>query len=289
MQPFILGLVGDSGSGKSTIAKGMISLLGSDRVSELKLDDYQRLTRNERKARGLTALNPAVHNLPLFTEHLQLLKSGASVRNRTYNHEDGSFSAMRIVEPREFVLVRGLLGYPTAELRDSYDLAVFLQPEPELLFRWKLRRDVQSRGYTETEVLSFIARHLLDSKEHVLPQADRADVVVAFELPEWDAPDEAVVTRIRMCRRALGSHLQHLLDGLPEPLTVEQNQDETELLLPADIGEDAAGEWLKKKFPATHDAERVGSFRGEDGELRFRPAMAIVEGVLVALAEGMRG
>ena len=43
-------------------------------------------------------------------------------------------------------------GFPTDELQDLYDLSVFLQPEPELLFRWKLRRDVQSRGYTEADL-----------------------------------------------------------------------------------------------------------------------------------------
>src|SRR6185436_6970785 len=115
---------------------------------------------------------------------------------------DGTFGAARTVQPNEVVLVRGLLGFPSDELRAAYDLAVFLQPEPELLFRWKLRRDVKTRGYTEAEVLKRIARHLLDSKEYVLPQAGRADLVVRYEIPEWDAPDSAVTASLTLRRQA---------------------------------------------------------------------------------------
>src|SRR4051794_7072983 len=157
--PFLLGIVGDSGSGKSTVAAGVASLIGPDRVSTLELDDYHRHTRAERQELGLTALHPSVHNFPLMQEHLQLLGRGRPVRNRCYDHTDGTFGAARTVEPNEVVLVRGLLGFPSDELRAVYDLAVFLQPEPELLFRWKLRRDVKTRGYTEAEVLKRIAGH----------------------------------------------------------------------------------------------------------------------------------
>ncbi|HYJ79187.1 MAG TPA: hypothetical protein VEW03_06285, partial [Longimicrobiaceae bacterium] len=61
--PFVLGIIGDSGSGKSTVAAGVRALIGADRVSALELDDYHRFTRAERQEQGLTALSPAVHNL----------------------------------------------------------------------------------------------------------------------------------------------------------------------------------------------------------------------------------
>src|SRR5688500_4008976 len=201
-EPFVLGIVGDSGSGKSTISRGVMELIGPDRVAAVELDDYHRYTRSDRLEMGLTALNPMVHNLSLMQEHLQLLRAGRPVRNRTYDHSDGSFGGMRLLEPQEVVMVRGLLGFPTDELRAAFDLAVFLYPEPELLFRWKLRRDTKRRGYTEAEVLQNIAKHLLDSKLYVLPQADRADLVVRYEVPEWDAPDSEVRTTLLLRRKA---------------------------------------------------------------------------------------
>ncbi|HZG42250.1 MAG TPA: hypothetical protein VEY93_04760, partial [Longimicrobium sp.] len=115
--PFVLGIVGDSGSGKSTVARGVRELIGPARVSTLELDDYHRYSRAERQELGLTPLNPLVHNLGLMQEHLQLLRRGRPVRNRSYDHTDGSFGPMRTLEPEEVVLARGLLGFPTDELR----------------------------------------------------------------------------------------------------------------------------------------------------------------------------
>ena len=200
--PFVLGIIGDSGSGKSTVARGVRELIGPEHVTTLELDDYHRYSRAERQELGLTALNPMVHNLSLVQEHLNLLRAGRPVRNRCYDHTDGTFGPMRVLDPEEVVIVRGLLGFPTEELRAAYDLAAFLYPEPELLFRWKLRRDTRSRGYSEAEVLKSIARHLVDSKIYVLPQADRADLVVRYEVAEWDAPDTAVRTTLTLRRAA---------------------------------------------------------------------------------------
>ena len=95
--PCLIAVVGDSGSGKSTVADAVTELLGSERVTDLRLDDYHRYTREERAEKQLTALNPAVHNLQLMHEHLQLLRQGRPIRNRSYNHADGSFGALRLI------------------------------------------------------------------------------------------------------------------------------------------------------------------------------------------------
>src|SRR5690606_17055586 len=99
--PCLIAIVGDSGSGKSTVADAVTALLGPERVTELRLDDYHRFTREERAARGMTALNPAVHDLSLMDEHLRLLRQGRPIRNRSYSHADGSFGPIRVIEPRE--------------------------------------------------------------------------------------------------------------------------------------------------------------------------------------------
>jgi energy-coupling factor transporter ATP-binding protein EcfA2 len=101
MKPFVLAIVGDSGSGKSTLADSVTALLGRERVTDVLLDDYHRFTREERAAREATALNPIVHNFPLIQEHLQLLRQGRPIRNRSYEHANGTFGAIRTIEPRE--------------------------------------------------------------------------------------------------------------------------------------------------------------------------------------------
>ncbi|HEX8904959.1 MAG TPA: hypothetical protein VF771_08980, partial [Longimicrobiaceae bacterium] len=272
--PFVLGIVGDSGSGKSTVAQGVASLIGADRVSTLELDDYHRYTRAERQEMGVTALHPTVHNFPLMQEHLRLLGRGRPVRNRRYDHSDGTFGPIRVVHPNEVVLVRGLLGFPTDELRAAYDLAVFLQPEPELLFRWKLRRDVKTRGYSEAEVLKHIARHLLDSKEYVLPQADRADLVVQYEIPEWDAPDSEVRATLTLRRGAAeavrGNGIMHRFDGFVS--FDEGDDDALTLTVDAHLPCEMVDGWAEERFPESFTPGVLGSFMDDDGgESRLVP------------------
>ncbi len=289
-RPFVLGIVGDSGSGKSTVAQGVVSLVGPERVATLELDDYHRFTRSERQEKGLTALNPVVHDLKLMQEHLQLFRRGRPVRNRTYLHADGTFGPFRTVEPREMVVVRGLLGFPTDELKEAYDLAVFLQPEPELLFRWKLRRDVKTRGYTEAEVLKHIAQHLLDSKQFVLPQADRADLVVRYEIPEWDAPDSDVrvtlVARNGAAEAVRAAGATARFDGHVE---VEDGEDGAMVVRVAStLPAEALDGWAAGLFPDTYRPEDTGRFMAEDGEWSRLPQLAFAQVMIASLTQSLR-
>jgi phosphoribulokinase len=289
MNPFVLGIVGDSGSGKNTIADSVAVLLGEDRVTDVRLDDYHRFTREERAARGVTALSPTVHNTPLIHEHLQLLRRGRPIRNRSYEHANGTFGPIRVIEPREIVMVRGLLGYPTDELRGLYHLAVFLHPEPELLFRWKLRRDVRSRGYTEAEVLKSIAHHLLDSKQYVLPQAERADLVVRHELPDWEAPDSMILTSLLLRRGVASLARRHaLFSELGGRVTQQEQGEEVRLDISNELTVEEVDGWARTQFPATYSPERVGYYTDEVGERVRRPPLALVEVLIASLTEILR-
>ena len=289
--PVIVGIVGDSGSGKTTISNGVRALIGAEQVTDVKLDDYHRYTRAERAEMGLTALNPKVHNLELVGEHLQLLRRGRPIRNRSYDHSNGTFGPMRSVEPRDVVLVRGLLGFPTDELRALYDLAVFLWPEPELLFRWKLRRDVHSRGYTEAEVLKTIAQHLLDAKEFVLPQAERADLVVRYEIADPDAPDSEVRTALIARRRAM-AEIQgslHSLDGFGERIRVEQRDGELVLELAPELAQGEVDAWALERFPETYTpGGQPGRYLDEHGGRSYRAQLAFIEVLIARLTQKLR-
>lgn len=290
--PFVLGIIGDSGSGKSTVSRGVRELIGPDRVSTLDLDDYHRYTRAERQELQLTALNPMVHNLSLMQEHLQLLRRGRPVRNRSYDHTDGTFGPLRTLEPEEVVLVRGLLGFPTEELRAGYDLTVFLYPEPDLLFRWKLRRDTKSRGYSEAEVLKSIARHLLDSKLYVLPQADRADLVVRYEAPDWEAPDTEVRTSV-ILRRAAADAVRR--DGIAgrfgEHVRLEEQEgDEGGLVIRIDntLSREQVDAWGAERFPETYGAARFGLYQDEEGGEGQLAPLALVQILIAELTQKLR-
>ena len=288
--PFVLGIIGDSGSGKSTVARGVRELIGPARVTTLELDDYHRYSRAERQELGLTALNPMVHNLSLVQEHLNLLRRGRPVRNRSYDHTDGTFGPLRVLEPEEVVIVRGLLGFPTEEMRAAFDLATFLYPEPELLFRWKLRRDTKSRGYSEAEVLKSIARHLLDSKIYVLPQADRADLVVRYEVPEWDAPDTEVRTTLTLRRAAAEAvRTNGIAARLGEHGHVEDAEDgEVIVRIDSTLPQEVVDAWGQERFPDTYASAAYGTYQAdEEDEGRLVP-LAFAQLLIADLAQKLR-
>ncbi len=178
--PVLLGIIGDSGSGKSTLSSGIEQILGMERVSDLCLDDYHRYDRAERSELGITALDPACNHLELMRQHLHLLRRGETIFKPNYDHRDGTFGRPELFTPRQLVVVHGLLGLHTDALRSAFHVSVFLDPDPELRVQWKIQRDCGKRGYTPEEVRRALAHRQTDAERYIVPQRDRADLVVRF-------------------------------------------------------------------------------------------------------------
>ena len=90
-ETFIIGVAGDSGAGKTTFAKGILSVLGTDLVSHFSTDDYHLEDREQRTKSGILPLDPEVNRLDLYAEHLAKLKAGKSIMKPVYNHRTGRF------------------------------------------------------------------------------------------------------------------------------------------------------------------------------------------------------
>jgi phosphoribulokinase len=179
-RPIILGIVGDSAAGKTTLSRGIAQILGPERVSVLCTDDYHRYNRKQRKELGITPLNPACNYLDVVAQHLRLLRAGESILKPHYDHKRGDFGPPQYIVPQPFLIVEGLLGMYRQEMCNTYSVRVFLNPPEELRRRWKIRRDTTQRGYAEAEVLRELAIREPDSAAYIRPQQYHADVVVSF-------------------------------------------------------------------------------------------------------------
>jgi phosphoribulokinase len=178
--PVLIGVVGDSGSGKSTLSVCIAEAAGLARATLICLDDYHRYDRTERERRGITALSPECNRLDLVADHLVALRRGHAITKPVYDHHDGTFGADEVVEPREVIVVRGLLGLHTDALAGCFDLSVFLDPDPELRVRWKVGRDCANRGYSREQVMEKISHRRPDADRFIAPQRQRADLVIRF-------------------------------------------------------------------------------------------------------------
>lgn len=182
-RPIMLCLVGDSGAGKSTLARGCVEILGAERVVDICLDDYHSLDRAGRSERKITALHPECNHLDLMGQHIRLLRRGETIFKPVYDHSNGQFGPPEFVEPKPLVLINGLHGLFTPELRRQWDVSVFLDPDPELRIAWKIKRDTNKRGYTRDDVLRALEHRRHDSEAYVMPQRDKADIVISFYPP----------------------------------------------------------------------------------------------------------
>ena len=183
-RPIMLGVVGDSAAGKTTITQGITEILGRDRVTYFCTDDYHKYDRKERAQIGITALHPNCNYVDILEQHLRLLRAGEPILKPIYDHSDGTLRRPEYLVPRDFVISEGLLGFSTAEMRNCFDVKVYLDPPEELRHRWKVKRDTAKRGYKPEQVLEELRKRETDSRDFIRPQRAHSDVVVRFYPPE---------------------------------------------------------------------------------------------------------
>jgi phosphoribulokinase len=179
--PIILGIVGDSASGKTTLSAGVAQILGEDRCTVICTDNYHRYDRRERAANGLSAIDPRANYLDILEQHLRHLREGEAILHPIYDHRDGTFARPQYIKPKEFVIAEGLLGYTTRAMRDCYDVKIYLDPDEDLRVKWKLHRDTTRRGYEREEVLASLEKRKQESPNYVHPQRTFADIVIRFQ------------------------------------------------------------------------------------------------------------
>jgi phosphoribulokinase len=179
-RPVMLAIAGDSAAGKTTLTKGIVNALGAKRVTAVCVDDYHRYDRTERKDKSFTPLHPDCNYMDIMAQHLQLLATGQPILKPVYDHSSGELVRPELVEPREFVIIEGLLPLHSKLLRACFDVAVYLDPPEDVRIDWKLARDTSKRGYEKDAVMAELERREPESAEHIRPQKEHADIVVRF-------------------------------------------------------------------------------------------------------------
>ena len=191
-RPIMLAIAGDSGTGKTTVTKGLVEALGRERITSVAADDYHRYDREERKSLPFTPLHPECNYVDIMEQHLQHLALRQPILKPVYDHDTGALERPEYIEPRDFVIVEGLLPLHTETARASFDIKVYLDPPEEIRIAWKMRRDTSKRGYTEDEVREDLKKREPESEAFIRPQRAHADIVIRFAPIEerGETPDD---------------------------------------------------------------------------------------------------
>ncbi len=263
-RPVLLGIVGDSASGKTTLSRGLVRVLGEQAVTHICTDDYHKYDRRQRAERGITPLNPDCNYLDIMAQHLQCLKLGEGILKPVYQHTNGTFGPLVYTVPQSFTVIEGLLGFYTEDMRSAFDVRVYLDPPESLRRQWKVDRDCSQRGYTTDEVLADLDRREPDSAAFIRPQRRLAHIVVR-RMPN---PENPFVLDAELTLRDGLRHpdLTPFVECSDGEITMTDGNGECVLFIPGmlDRVRSAAIEetvWDRMHFASHLRSEQLGEFR----------------------------
>jgi phosphoribulokinase len=285
-RPIMLGIVGDSGSGKTTITRGLVRVIGEDRITGFCTDDYHRYDRKQRAERNITPLHPDCNYLDVLAQHLRHLRENEPIMKPVYQHHDGTFGPPDYLEPKRFVVTEGLLAFYSPELREMFDVRVYLDPPEELRRHWKVQRDCSRRGYTTDQVLSELDRREPDSEAFIRPQRHHADVVVSFQ-PGTGEDQEHLDAKLTLRDTLTHPDLSGVIadGGAEEGLVLTEQQGTQEISVPGRLSPERASQleeaiWEKMHFARHLRQQALGEFT-IGTELHRSDSLALVQLVIL--------
>jgi uridine kinase len=180
-RPLIIGVVGGSGSGKTTVARAIYEYLGAN-AALVDQDAYYRdlahLSLDER--RRLNFDHPDAFDTELLAVHLEQLAAGQSVAKPTYDYAAHTRATATVpVEPRDVILVEGILLFADHRLRSLFDIKIFVDVAEDVRFIRRLQRDVTERGRQMEDVIQqYLTTVRPMHLEFVEPSKRYADVIL---------------------------------------------------------------------------------------------------------------
>jgi uridine kinase len=188
----VIGISGNSGSGKSTITNIIEKIFKFDKKITLETDRYHKWERGHFEWNSKTHLNPESNYLEKLQEDTFNLKLGNDIFVVDYDHSTGKFTPSEKVEAKENIVLCGLHTLYHNKLRDIIDIKVYIDTQESLQYYWKLKRDVTERGHTVEKVINSIENRKEDYAKYIHPQKEYSDIIIQFytesdiNMNEWD-------------------------------------------------------------------------------------------------------
>ena len=204
MKPLVLGIAGGTGSGKTTVTQCILERLDTERIVVIQHDSYYK------DISCFDGLSPSEVNYdhpdsletPLLIHHLRELISGGAIHQPVYNFTTHRrLDEILVVEPREIIIIEGILIFVDKELRDLMDIRIFIDIDADERLLRRIRRDIVDRARS---IDSVIQQYVTTVKpmhlEFVEPSKHWADIIIPRGAENTVAID-MVVSRIEMMLR----------------------------------------------------------------------------------------
>jgi len=178
----IIGIAGGSGSGKSTVVRKIVNNLPPNSVSVIYQDAYYK-DNGHLSAEDRAKINfdhPSAIEFNLLIKHLDSLKQGISIDMPVYSYLTCARAKETIlVEPKEVIIVEGILLLSHTRMRERMDIKIFVDAEADDRLMRIIRRDVKERGRTFHEVLEHYNKYVKPMHlQFIDPSKRYAEIIV---------------------------------------------------------------------------------------------------------------
>jgi len=180
--PIVIGISGGTGSGKTTVANVIVERVGAEHIAYLPHDAYYKdLSDLPPAQRALVNFDhPDSLDSQLLIQHLRQLKDWQPIELPIYDFKTHRRTAQtRHIDPQPLILVEGILIFVEPELRQFFDVKIYVDTDADIRFIRRLQRDIAERGRTTESVIqqyqtTVRPMHL----EFVEPSKRYADVII---------------------------------------------------------------------------------------------------------------
>ena len=176
--PFLIGIGGNSGVGKTIVSNALQNIFSPQNTTVIRGEDMHKWQRNHEKWKTFTHLDPKANFLHKEIDTLKKLKNGKKLYRRNYDHSTGAFTSEKLLKPNNIIIFEGLHPFYLSHQRNLYDLKIFIKPETELMYHWKIIRDMEKRGYSKHKILKQIKKREKDVKKYIDTQRYYVDILI---------------------------------------------------------------------------------------------------------------
>ncbi|MFM2275349.1 MAG: hypothetical protein RL211_1221 [Pseudomonadota bacterium] len=181
-KPFVIGVAGGSGSGKSTVTREVLASIGPEMVTVVIQDDYycDQTPMSPEDRRKTNYDHPDAFDWSLMVQHVQALCRGEVVEMPTYDFTQDNRSSKTItVQPAPVIVIEGLFALFDADLRKMMSLKVFVDTAADVRFIRRLQRDMAERGRSAESVINqYLETVRPMHKQFIDPTRRYADVIL---------------------------------------------------------------------------------------------------------------
>ncbi|WP_262245602.1 uridine kinase family protein [Parapedobacter soli] len=180
--PFVVGIAGSSGSGKTFFLHCFLNHFAAHEVALISQDDYyipaNTKTKEENKLYNFDL--PTAIDQPAFERDIKLLLQGDTVYRQEYTFNNPALKPKMIeTNPAPILIVEGLFIFYYKEVNALLDHRVFLHADEEVALQRRLKRDLVERGYDEDDVRYKWVNHVMPAyREYLLPFREQCDRVI---------------------------------------------------------------------------------------------------------------